>query len=446
MQLMSRSRGAAAAAMRWRRTPPRPVCGRAAAKDGRGRHVVVGMSGGVDSSVAAMLLRDRGFRVTGVHMSSWDSRDERGECTGEADAADAERVCAQLGVRFERADFVREYWNDVFEAFLRDCEAGLTPNPDVLCNRNVKFGSFAAHAFARLGADLVATGHYARVGPPAVPGGPRTLRAGADPAKDQSYFLSRVRPGGFDRVLFPLGGLLKGEVRRLAEEAGLATARKRESMGICFVGKRKFADFVGGFVDARPGDVLSLEDGRRLGPHRGIWALTVGQGAGVGGLAERWFVAGKDLPRGAALAVPGSEHPALRSRSLLCAAPDWISGGAPAQLLGRRPGGRVRLAARTRHLAELEPCTVELADPAAHRASATYTRHPFADDAAPWSVAGAVARDPGALAVLFDRPVRAPTPGQTVALYDGDTCLGGAPILVPGPSEWEEAGNRVPSF
>jgi tRNA-specific 2-thiouridylase len=348
--------------------------------------VIVALSGGVDSAVAALLMSEAGHEVEALFMSNW-SEDEDGYCTSAADLQDARRVCAGLGIPLHQVSFAAEYRERVFAPFLAELQAGRTPNPDVLCNREVKFGLGLAYA-RRLGAGIYATGHYARIGP-----GPRLLRA-VDPSKDQSYFLHQLTREQLAAAAFPVGGMLKSELRSLARERGLPVADKRDSTGICFIGERPFGNFIGHFLPGRPG-AIETPEGEVIGRHRGLERYTLGQrsGLGIGGLQGRgeapWFVAGKDPGRNALIVVQGAGHPALLCAALEARAPHWISGTAPSLPLA--------CTAKVRHRQPDVPCRIEAA----------------AD---------------GVL-VRFDVPLRGAAPGQYVVFYDGEECLGGAAIM-----------------
>jgi len=353
------------------------------------RRVIVALSGGVDSAVAALCLLRAGFAVEALHMTNWDDAGEH--CSAGADLADARRICADLGIRLHHVNFAQEYREQVFADFLRELQAGRTPNPDVACNRYIKFGAFLRHAL-RLGADAIATGHYARLVPGPVP---RLLRP-ADRDKDQTYFLHAVDAGALGRTLFPLGDLQKGEVRDLAREFGLANHAKRDSTGICFVGERPFRQFLAGHISASPGPIINAS-GEQVGEHAGLPFYTLGQreGLGVGGrrgaLQSPWFVAGKDPDRNALIVVQGSNHPGLLHRELTTGPVHWLA-GEPAGL-----AGGISILARIRHRHEPAACRIRPL-PA------------------------------GGLTVRFDEPQRTPTPGQYVVFYDGDECLGGGVI------------------
>jgi tRNA-specific 2-thiouridylase len=350
--------------------------------------VIVGMSGGVDSSLAAWQLMQQGYEVQGLFMSNWDE-DEDGYCTAAQDFQDARQVCERLGIPLHKVSFAGEYRERVFAYFLDEYRAGRTPNPDVLCNREIKFGVCFDYA-RRLGADWVATGHYARVEhEPAV-----RLLKGRDPQKDQSYFLHAMPASALARTLFPIGDLEKSAVRAKARELTLPVFDKKDSTGICFIGERPFAEFLQRYLPAQPGDIESL-DGRKLGAHRGLMYYTLGQRQGlhIGGRndagEEPWYVAAKDLARNALVVVQGHDHPALLSSSLTAAQITWVAGAPPAQ--------RFRCAAKVRYRQADQDCDIEIL------ADATCT-------------------------VRFDTPQRAVTPGQYVVFYQGDVCLGGAII------------------
>ncbi|MDY0065716.1 MAG: tRNA 2-thiouridine(34) synthase MnmA [Steroidobacteraceae bacterium] len=350
--------------------------------------VIVGMSGGVDSSVAAWLLQQQGYEVQGLFMSNWDE-DEDGYCTAAQDYQDARRVCDQLGVPLHKASFAGEYRERVFAYFLEEYRAGRTPNPDVLCNREIKFGVCFDYA-RRLGADWVATGHYARV---AHEGGVRLLK-GVDPAKDQSYFLHAVPAQALARTLFPIGSMRKEDVRRRARELLLPVFDKKDSTGICFIGERPFAEFLARYLPAQPGDIESL-DGRRIGRHRGLMYYTLGQRQGlrIGGRqhssGEPWFVARKDLERNVLVVVQGGEHPALMSRALRAGQLAWVA--------GEPPGEMVRCMAKVRYRQEDQHCELRMLDQTSCE-------------------------------VRFAAPQRAVTPGQYVVFYREEECLGGGVI------------------
>ncbi len=352
--------------------------------------VIVGMSGGVDSSVAALLLRDQGYQVEGLFMKNWDEDDGTEYCTAKADYADAQAVADKLGITLHAANFAAEYWDGVFEHFLAEYAAGRTPNPDILCNREIKFRAFLDYA-TELGADLIATGHYVRRGEK---NGRVTLRKGLDANKDQSYFLHAVGHEELARTLFPVGEIDKPRVRAIAEEAGLITHDKKDSTGICFIGERRFKDFLERYLPAQPGPIETL-DGERLGEHQGLMYHTIGQrqGLGIGGSAGHedapWYVADKDLEHNVLRVVQGNDHPALFSDALTAGSLYWVAGSPPS------------LPLRTR----------------------AKVRYRQADQACVLSADGK-----GGYRVDFETPQRAVTPGQSVVFYDDDVCLGGGVI------------------
>ena len=356
--------------------------------------VVLGISGGVDSAVAAVLLKDAGYDVHALFMRNWDE-DEDGYCTAAADLRDARRVCDDLNIPLHTINFATEYRERVFRHFLDELAAGRTPNPDVACNREIKFGVCFEHA-RRLGADRFATGHYARTA--VVDGHARLLRA-SDRSKDQTYFLHTVPGELLARTLFPIGHLAKTEVRRIAHERALPVHDKRDSTGICFIGERPFAEFLERYLPARPGEIETPE-GRRLGTHRGLMYYTLGQRQGLelggvrGAAAAPWYVAGKDLKRNALVVVQDHDHPLLMSRVIFTEPAQWIASAPPAE-----------------HFA----CTVK-------------TRYRQPDQ----SCQVLVGRD-GRCSLLAAEAQRAVTPGQSAVFYDGETCLGGAVIVRTSP-------------
>ncbi|QIL20642.1 tRNA 2-thiouridine(34) synthase MnmA [Thermomonas sp. HDW16] len=355
-----------------------------------GGKIVVGVSGGVDSSVTALLLRDAGADVIGVFMQNW-ADDDSGDCRAEDDRRDAVAVCGKLGLPIRFRDFSREYWDGVFQHFLSEYAVGRTPNPDVLCNREIKFKHFldAAH---ELGAGSIATGHYARVD--CVDGRYRLLRA-KDRSKDQSYFLHQLGQRQLAATRFPLGELYKDEVRKIATEHGLATAEKKDSTGICFIGERDFREFLSRYLPAKTGEIRA-PDGDRIGEHPGVFYFTLGQreGLNIGGVRGRpqapWFVVGKDIERNILYVDQGHDSSWLQSTTLRSEPAHWIAGQPHAK--------RFTCTAQTRYRQPEEACEVEV-------------------------------QDDGCLQVAFSRPQRAVTPGQSLVLYDGDVCLGGAIIL-----------------
>lgn len=353
--------------------------------------VVVGMSGGVDSSVAALLLKRAGYDVVGLFMKNWEDDDDDEYCSTREDLVDAAAAADVIGVDFEAVNFAAEYRERVFADFLREYAAGRTPNPDVLCNAEIKFKAFLDHAM-RLGAEAIATGHYARVRATAT--GNVELLRGVDAGKDQSYFLHRLTQEQLARVLFPAGGLTKPEVRRIAQEAGLPNHAKKDSTGICFIGERPFREFLNRYLKREPGPLVN-DEGRVLGEHIGLAFYTIGQrkGIGLGGQkalpGEAWYVAEKRMTTNELVVVQGHDHPLLLKRSLKAADASWVAGAAPPT-------------------------------PSEHTAK---TRYRQADAACRLESA----RE-GELRVDFPSPQWAVTPGQSVVLYDREVCLGGGII------------------
>ena len=353
--------------------------------------IVVGMSGGVDSSVTALLLKRQGFDVIGVFMKNWDDTDEFGVCTAEEDAEDVRRVCTEIGIPCYTVNFEAEYRDKVFEYFLEEYRRGRTPNPDVMCNREIKFGEFLQKAL-ELGADFVAMGHYARIERADRDGEYRLLR-GADANKDQTYFLHQLDQAQLSKAMFPIGHLQKPDVRKIAEEAGLSTAKKKDSTGVCFIGERNFKEFLSQYLPAKPGDMVDIASGAVKGRHDGLMYYTLGQRQGLGiggsGTGEPWFVVDKDLRRNVLYVVQGEAHPSLYSAGLTATGINWIS---PAL-----PGEPFRCTAKFRYRQSDQGVTV-------------------------------TPLDGGQWRVDFDRPQKAITPGQAVVFYDGDACLGGGTI------------------
>jgi tRNA-specific 2-thiouridylase len=356
----------------------------------KNRRVVVGMSGGVDSSVTALLLKEQGYDVIGLFMKNWEDDDNSEYCSSRQDLLDAVSVADTIGIPIEAVNFAKEYKDRVFSAFLREYQAGRTPNPDILCNAEIKFKAFLDHAVG-LGADTIATGHYAQVRE--VNGLFQLLKA-ADDSKDQSYFLHRLNQSQLSRAMFPLGRLLKSEVRKIAEQHGLCNHAKKDSTGICFIGERPFREFLSGYLPAQPGEMRTPE-GRLVGKHIGLSFYTLGQrqGLGIGGdkdsSGQPWFVAGKDMTNNILIVVQGHDHPALLSSRLTALDAHWISGTAP--LIDHT------YAAKTRYRQADAPCRITQ----------------LADDQC---------------AISFEQPQWAVTPGQSVVMYEGEVCLGGAII------------------
>lgn len=349
--------------------------------------VIVALSGGVDSAVAALLLKEQGHDVQGLFMKNW-TEDEDGYCTAAQDFQDALQVARRLQIPLHHVNFAREYRDQVFDYFLSTYKAGRTPNPDVLCNREIKFGVCLDYA-RRLGADLFATGHYARIGQR---GGRHVLCKGRDLLKDQSYFLHAIDPKVLPQVLFPIGELTKDEVRRRAREVVLPVFDKPDSTGICFIGERPFQEFLSRYLPAQPG-IIEAADGTPVGEHRGLMYYTLGQrqGLGIGGRNDSaenpWYVAGKDLERNVLIVVQGHDHPLLLSTGLRTEAVHWLT---------EPSAGRFDCTVKVRYRQADQRCTVEL--------------------------------QKGEAFVSFAEPQRAVTPGQFAVFYDTDVCLGGAVI------------------
>ncbi len=353
------------------------------------KHIVVGLSGGVDSAVAALLLKQAGHRVTAVFMKNWDEEDDAGYCPAAADLEDARSVCDILDIELKTVSFSSEYWDRVFMQFLDEYRAGRTPNPDIVCNREIKFRAFHDYGLD-LGAAAIATGHYAQLGKNARV---RLLRA-ADRGKDQTYFLHTLDQSQLARALFPIGHLDKQHVREIAAENGFPNHAKKDSTGICFIGERKFSDFLAHYLPGQPGEIRTLDDAV-IGTHQGVVFYTLGQrqGLGIGGqkdtASEPWYVARKEPETNVLRVVQGVDHPALFSRQLAAGQLHWISGS--------RPSLPLSCTARIRHQQHDQPCSVS----AGHS---------------------------GEYLVDFRQPQRAVTPGQSVVFYAGEECLGGGVI------------------
>lgn len=345
--------------------------------------VVVGLSGGVDSSVSALLLKEQGYDVVGLFMKNWE---DDPHCNAREDLVDAVSVADLLDIEMEAVNFSAEYRERVFQNFLTEYQAGRTPNPDILCNSEIKFKAFLDHALS-LGADFIATGHYARV---RKTGDHYELLRGRDPSKDQSYFLYRLNQAQLSRTLFPVGDLLKSEVRAIARKAGLPTAGKKDSTGICFIGERPFREFLQRYLPITPGP-MKTPDGTIMGQHQGLMYYTIGQrqGLGIGGAGEAWYVAGKNLAENTLVVVQGHSHPSLQK--------GWLEADQLSWIAEARPEARTGYGAKSRYRQQDAACTLAFEDPAS-------------------------------ITLQFNEPQWAITPGQSAVLYDGEVCLGGGII------------------
>jgi tRNA-specific 2-thiouridylase len=362
-----------------------------------GKNVAVGMSGGVDSAVAALLLKEQGYNVLGLFMHNWEEEGEDGVCAAAADYEDVKAVCGAIGIPYYSVNFAREYRENVFNYFLAEYKAGRTPNPDVLCNREIKFGPFLNYALG-FGADYIATGHYCGV---EKKDGKNYLLKAADQSKDQTYFLNQVSAAQLTRVLFPLANLKKSEVRARAAAAKLPVAEKKDSTGLCFIGERDFKKFLSGFLPAQPGTIKTA-DGQEVGRHDGLMFYTLGQRRGLNiggkqGVEGRWFVVKKDLENNVLHVSCGDEKP-LYSDGLISGKPNWIPSDCVAPILQKQGGARAfHCAAKFRYRQTEQGVTVRFLES-------------------------------GGLRVKFDEPQRAVMPGQYVVFYEGRYCLGGAVI------------------
>jgi tRNA-specific 2-thiouridylase len=349
--------------------------------------VIVGMSGGVDSSVAAWLLKEQGYEVEGLFMNNWEEDNVKGFCSAAQDLADAQAVCTQLTIPLHCVNFSQEYWERVFKRFLSEYEQGRTPNPDVLCNKEIKFDAFLNHALT-LKADYIATGHYARN---KIQGKIGHLLKAKDREKDQTYFLHAIAPEALAKTLFPIGDYTKPEVREFAKKLGLVTQAKKDSTGICFIGERRFKTFLNEFVLAQPGDIKNMEN-KVLGTHDGLMFYTLGQRQGlrIGGSGEPWYVVDKDVATNTLYVAQGSQHPMLYSQGLICAPIHWLSPEYSNQL-------PLTCYAKTRYRQTEQGCMISPQDGTQHY-------------------------------VMFSTLQRAVTPGQYVVFYDKNQCIGGATI------------------
>ncbi|UTP72442.1 tRNA 2-thiouridine(34) synthase MnmA [Alteromonas sp. LMIT006] len=353
--------------------------------------VIIGMSGGVDSSVSAFLLKEAGYQVEGVFMKNWEEDDNDEYCAAAEDLADAQAVADKLGIELHTINFAAEYWDNVFEYFLQEYKAGRTPNPDIMCNKEIKFKAFLEYAAEDLGADYIATGHYVQRRD--IDGDTQMIR-GLDQNKDQSYFLYTLSHEHVRKTLFPIGHLEKPEVRRIAEAQGLVTYDKKDSTGICFIGERKFKDFLAQYLPAQPGPIVTAE-GESIGEHQGLMYHTLGQRKGllIGGTKEHgdepWYVVDKDVPNNTLIVGQGANHPRLFSKGLIANQLHWVDRNALTE--------PTRMTVKTRYRQHDINCVVE-------------------------------PTDSDCVNVIFDEPQKAVTPGQSAVFYQGDVCLGGGII------------------
>ena len=353
--------------------------------------VIVGMSGGVDSSVSAYLLLQQGYQVEGLFMKNWEEDDNDEYCAAADDLADAQAVCDKLGIELHTINFAAEYWDNVFEYFLAEYKSGRTPNPDIMCNKEIKFKAFLEFAAEDLGADYIATGHYVRR---AFNDGHWQMIRGKDDNKDQSYFLYTLGEEHIAKTLFPVGEIEKPRVREIAEEQGLITHDKKDSTGICFIGERKFKDFLSKFLPAQPGKIETAE-GQEIGQHEGLMYHTLGQRKGlhIGGMKEfgdePWYVVDKDVSRNVLIVGQGADHPRLYSKGLIANQLHWVDRKGPPQ--------PVRCVVKTRYRQQDIPCQIV----------------PHSDDR---------------VEVIFDQSQKAVTPGQSAVFYQNEVCLGGGII------------------
>ena len=355
------------------------------------KHIIVGMSGGVDSSVTALRLLEQGHQVTGLFMKNWEEDDGTDYCTAIEDLADAQQVCDKLGIKLKTVNFASEYWDEVFEVFLAEFKLGRTPNPDILCNKHVKFKAFLNYAIEDLGAEYIATGHYARVKESE---GEFQLLKGLDPNKEQSYFLYTLGQKALSKTLFPIGEMHKSELRAIAKKAGFNNHKKKDSTGICFIGERKFTEFLQRYLPTQPGEMRTPE-GQYISQHQGLMYYTLGQrqGLGIGGVKnapdEPWYVLEKDLENNILIVGQGHDHPLMLHNTLEAGQLDWCSDMPLSK--------SIHCKAKTRYRQSDQPCFLQMLN----------------NDRCK---------------VTFESAQRAITPGQSVVFYDGDVCLGGGII------------------
>ncbi len=372
--------------------------------------VVVGMSGGVDSSVTALVLKEQGFKVIGLFMKNWEEKDENGVCRSSYEYEDVVRVCEKIDIPYYSVEFVKEYWESVFMNFLEEYRAGYTPNPDILCNREIKFNVFLKKALT-LGADYLATGHYAQN---QFLNGQHQLVKGRDPGKDQSYFLYTLTQDVLKKVMFPIGNIEKFEVRSLAKKYGLSTHSKKDSTGICFIGERNFTKFLSQYLEKKPGKIQTL-DGQTVGSHQGVAYFTLGQrkGLGLGGEGDAWYVVAKDPKRNLVFVERGEKNPALYTDYLIAKELTWVSGASPLPM-------PLSCTAKSRYRQKDQSCRISWLNPEGVDGPDRQVR------------------------VDFDFPQRSITPRQSVVFYQGEMCLGGGVIECAGPSYYEQNRNLPP--
>ncbi|XP_059145421.1 mitochondrial tRNA-specific 2-thiouridylase 1-like [Physella acuta] len=372
------------------------------------KRVVCGISGGVDSAVAALLLKRRGFEVVGLFMRNWDIRDEKGKCSSDVDEEDAAWVCKTLDIPFFQVNFVKEYWHEVFSELIKDYTEGVTPNPDILCNRHVKFNHFINHAESKFGTNAIATGHYAKTSAgynlqQIDPDIGVTLLCSKDTEKDQTFFLSQISQKALQKTIFPVGDLLKHEVKRIAVEAGMERiAKKKESMGICFIGSRNFHNFIEDYIEPKEGNFVDVETGKIVGKHKGHHYWTIGQRCLIQGLPKAFFACEIKADTNEVIVALGTDHPALFTDTLRLGPCHWINSPPPSLL----QSGQFDAKFRFQHKHPLVGCSGKI-DQTGH------------------------------CSLTLDFPMRALTPGQFAVFYQDDVCVGSARILEVGPTLYE---------